>query len=86
MSVQEIRVCLNNRGDMRYSCMASGARETLKSVKSTFGETHLVKPWTCMGHCQQGPMICVIDGEKQEHFIPQGNLDDLKRVVESHGH
>ena len=65
--------------------MESGSRDTLKAVKEKYSATHQVKPWTCMGHCQEGPMICVVDGENQEHFISKGNLDQLDQLVESHG-
>jgi len=85
MGVQEIRVCLNHRGQMRYSCMAVGARETLKSVKAAHGGNIPVRPWTCMGHCQQGPMICVIHDNQKETFIPKGDLEQLKQIVGSHG-
>lgn len=84
MSVEEIRVCLNNRGQMRYSCMASDARATLKEVKGRFGEEHKVRPWTCMGHCHEGPMICVVSSEKQERYITKGDLEELGKVVKGH--
>lgn len=85
MNVGEVRVCLNNRGKMRYSCMASGSRETLKTVKEKFGDSFKVKPWTCMGNCQEGPMICVIDDVGREHFISKGNLEELEQMVGGHG-
>jgi NADH:ubiquinone oxidoreductase subunit E len=44
-----------------------------------------VKPWTCMGNCQEGPMICVIDDVGREHFISKGNLEELEQMVGGHG-
>ena len=76
-----VSVCVNRRDNpSRPACHARGALALLRALRVAAPAGHDCRPATCLGHCQQGPVV-KIHLHDRECIITGARLDEITALL-----